>query len=88
MIVWFLQLTVQSVPIIIEVVCSSPVHDEVYSIQHYVIKFVSDLRQVYGFLWAPVSSINKTEHHNILEIMLKVALKHHKPPQTWLLLTK
>ena len=24
---------------------------EVYSIQHYVIKFVSDLRQVKGFLW-------------------------------------
>jgi len=23
----------------------------VYSIQHYVIKFVSDLRQVSGFLW-------------------------------------
>jgi len=27
-----------------------PVHGEVYSIQHYVIKFVSDLRQVGGFL--------------------------------------
>ena len=24
---------------------------EVYSIQHYVIKFVSDLRRVGGFLW-------------------------------------
>jgi hypothetical protein len=24
---------------------------EVYSIQHYVMKFVSDLRQVTGFLW-------------------------------------
>ena len=24
--------------------------DDVYSIQHYVIKFVSDLRQVFGFL--------------------------------------
>ena len=28
----------------------NPVHGEVYSIQHYVIKFVSDLRQVGGFL--------------------------------------
>ena len=28
----------------------SPVHGEVHSIQHYVIKFVSDLRQVGGFL--------------------------------------
>jgi len=33
-----------------------PRSDEVYSIQHYVIKFVSDLRQVGGFhrvLWFP-----------------------------------
>ena len=29
---------------------SNPVHGEVYSIQLYVIKFVSDLRQVGGFL--------------------------------------
>ena len=28
----------------------NPSHDEVYSIQHYVIKFVCDLRQVCGFL--------------------------------------
>ena len=27
-----------------------PIHGEVYSIQHYVIRFVSDLRQVSGFL--------------------------------------
>jgi len=26
-------------------------HGEVYSIQHYMIKFLSDLRQVSGFLW-------------------------------------
>ena len=26
-------------------------HGEVYSIQHYIIKFVSDLQQVCGFLW-------------------------------------
>jgi hypothetical protein len=35
---------------------SNPVHAEVYSIQRYVIKFVSDLRQVSGFLqvlWFP-----------------------------------
>jgi len=29
-----------------EVVSSNPVHGEVNSIQHHVIKFVSDLRQV------------------------------------------
>jgi hypothetical protein len=51
-IVWLLdlQLPVQSVPITTEVVNSNPVHGEVYSIQHYVIKFISDLRQVGGFL--------------------------------------
>jgi len=32
------------------VVSSNPAHGEVYSMQHYVIKFVSDLRQVGGFL--------------------------------------
>jgi hypothetical protein len=35
---------------ITKVLSSTPVHGEVYSIQHYVIKFVSDLRQVGGFL--------------------------------------
>ena len=33
-----------------KVVSSNLVHGTVYSIQHYVIKFVSDLRQVCGFL--------------------------------------
>jgi hypothetical protein len=28
------------------------IHGKVYSIQHYLKKFVSDLRQVGGFLWA------------------------------------
>ena len=52
-----------------------PVHGEVYLIQHYVIKFVSDLRQVVDFhqvLWFP--SINKTDHHDKTEILLKVVL--------------
>jgi hypothetical protein len=35
------------------VVIAIPVHSVVYSIQHYVIKFVSDLRQVGGFLLFP-----------------------------------
>jgi hypothetical protein len=39
----------QSVHITTKVVSSNPVHDEVYSLQHYVIKFVSDLRQVGAF---------------------------------------
>jgi hypothetical protein len=45
-----LQLPVQSVPITTNIVSSSPGQCEVYSIQHYVIKFVSDLRQVGDFL--------------------------------------
>ena len=49
-------------------------HGEVYSIQHYVIKFVSDLRQVGGFFSGTlVSSTNKTNHLVITEILLKVA---------------
>jgi hypothetical protein len=40
-----------------------------------VIKFVSDLRQVSGFFpGTPVSSTNKIDHHDITEILLKVAL--------------
>ena len=59
-IVWLLdlQLPVQSVPITTSVVSLNPVHGEVYSIQHYVIKFVRDLQQVGGFLrvlWFPPS---------------------------------
>jgi hypothetical protein len=43
----------QSAPITINGVGSNPVHCEVYWIQHYVMKFVSDLRQVGGFLRVP-----------------------------------
>jgi hypothetical protein len=51
-IVWYLdlQLPMQSVPITTNVVSSNLAHGEVYSIQHYVIQFVDDLRQVGGFL--------------------------------------
>ena len=47
------RFSVQSVPITTKVVSSNPVHGEVYSIQHYVIKFFSDLRQVGRFLRFP-----------------------------------
>ena len=33
-----------------KVVSSNPAHAEVYSMQHYVITFVRDLRQIGGFL--------------------------------------
>ena len=54
-IVWKLdlQLPMQSVTITTNVVSSNLDHDEVYSIQHYVIKFVIDLWQVGGFLLFP-----------------------------------
>ena len=47
---------------------------EVYSIQHYVIKFVSDLRQVWLSSGTPVSSTNNTVCRDIIEILLKVEL--------------
>jgi hypothetical protein len=70
----------------------------VYSIQQYVIQFVSDLRQVGGFLRFPppikltvesgikrltlkchASSTNKTDRHDITDILLKVALNTINP---------
>ena len=48
-----LQLPMRSVPITTNIVSSSPAHSEVYLIQHYVIKFFSDLRRVGGFLRFP-----------------------------------
>ena len=56
------------------VVSSNPAY-EVYSIQHYVIKFVSDLRQ--GRWFSPGTLFfytDKTDRHDIAEILVKVAL--------------
>ena len=62
------------------VVSSNPAHGEVYSIQHYVIKFVIDLRQVSRFLPVlPVSSTNKTNRRDITGILLKVSLNTINP---------
>ena len=44
-----LQLSMQSEHITTKVMSSNPAHGEVYSIQHYVVKFVGDLRQFGGF---------------------------------------
>ena len=78
-----LQLHMQSVPITTKGQSSNPVRGEVYSIQQYVIKFVSDLRQVGGFHWVlrfppPI----KIDRHDITEILLKLALNtiNNKPP--------
>jgi hypothetical protein len=51
-----LQLSIQSVHITTNVVCSNPSQARCTQIPHYVIKFVSDLRLVSGFLrvlWFP-----------------------------------
>ena len=44
---------------------------EVYSLQHYMIQFVSDLHKVSG---TPVSSTIKIVHRDVTEILLKMAL--------------
>jgi len=49
-----LQLPVHPMPSTTQFVSSNPAHGDVYAIQHYVIKFVSNLRQVGGL------SANKT----------------------------
>ena len=52
-----------------------PLSGKVHLIQNYVIKFVSDLWQVGGFLWVlRFPQQIKTYHHDITEILLKVAL--------------
>ena len=55
-----------------DVVSLNPDDGEVYSIQHYVIKFISDLRQVGGFLrvllFSPPIKLTST----ISEILLKM----------------
>ena len=54
-------------------------------VQHYVIKFVSNLRQVDAFLRVlqfPPPII--TDRHNITEILLKVALNTIKPNQIYI----
>ena len=82
-ILWLLDLPqpMQSVPITSKVVSSNSSHNKVFSIQHYLIKFVSDLRQG-GGLFSPgtsISSTNKTDHHDIAEILLKVVLNTKNP---------
>jgi hypothetical protein len=46
---------------------SNPAYGKVYSIQHYVIKFVSDFRQVCGFLWVLRFPPPTADHHYITE---------------------
>ena len=61
-----------SVPITTKVVSSNPVRGEVYSIQHYVMKFVWPATGRWFSPCTLVSSTNKTDRHDITEILLKV----------------
>ena len=71
----------QSVPITTDVVSSTPEHGEVYLIQHYVIKFVSDLRQVSDFLRVlRFPQQIRIVRHDITEILFKVALNAKPKP--------
>ena len=61
-------------PIATNVVSSNQDHGEVYSIQHYVIKFVSGFRQVGGFF--RVLRFSPPHYNwNIVES----GVKHHNP---------
>ena len=61
----------QSVFIITKIVSYNPVLGDMLSIQHYVIKFVSDLRQVSGFYRVlRFHSPKKTDRQDITEILL------------------
>ena len=68
--------SVQSVPITTNILSSNPARGKLYGIQHYVIKFVGDLRAGRSVVspGTPVSSTNKSENHDITEILLKVTL--------------
>jgi hypothetical protein len=68
---WVYNYLCNKVPITTKIVSSNPVQGEVYSIQHCVIKFVSDLRQVGSFLRV---FIRFPPPIKLTEILLKVAL--------------
>ena len=58
-------------PKTIHAVSSNTAHDEVYSVQHYVIEFDTDLRRL---AVSPVSTTNKIDLNDMTEILLKVGL--------------
>ena len=68
----------QSMPITTKVVSANPAHGKVYLIQHYVIKFVSDLRQVGGFLQV----LRCQPLIKLTAMIVESGVKHHKPDQT------
>jgi hypothetical protein len=71
-----LQLPMQSVSITTKVVSWNPVHGEVSSIHWTLCDKVCQWFTTGRWFspWTPVSSINKTAHHDITAILMKVAL--------------
>jgi hypothetical protein len=55
-------------------VSSKPVHGELYSIQHYVINFVSDLQQVSGCLRLKIT--NNLFHYKTFMVILQVLFQY------------
>jgi nitrogen fixation/metabolism regulation signal transduction histidine kinase len=76
----------QSVPNFTNAASSNAAHGEVCPIHHYVIKHVSDLQQVDGFLLVlrfPPHKIKKEEYNNALQEIATLQqrynnLKHHE----------
>ena len=64
----------QSVPISTKVASSNPADGEVYSIQLYVIELSVTCGRSVVFSGYSVCSTNKTDHHDIDELLFKVAL--------------
>jgi homoserine acetyltransferase len=71
---------ISTMSITTKVVSSNPVQGEVHSIQHYVTKFVSDLTCRWFSPGTLVSITNKTNSHDITEILLTVALNTINQP--------
>jgi hypothetical protein len=62
-------------PITTKIVSSNPAQARCTRLQHYALKFVSDFRQVCGFLGVlRFSFTSNTDCHHITEILLKVVL--------------
>ena len=70
----------QSVYSITNVKSSNLAHGELYWIQHYMIKFVSDLRQIGDFLWAlrfpPPIKLTATIQQSLVALNTKALFSH------------
>ena len=74
-------VSVQSVSITTKVISLNLSHGKVYSIQHYVIRFISDLWQSCGFLWIfqfpPPIKLTPRYNWNIVESGVKHLMSVH-----------